>query len=122
MSTISSPGIGSGIDVQTIVSQLVELERAPLTQLKKAATSLQIQRPRHSWAGLRSFVADGDLVVGWDAQRPGFIWLAAQGGYGIQSAAGVSQLACALLLDQPVPEELLRQGVDPHRLAPARLR
>lgn len=88
----------------------------------EAATSLTIRRPRHSWAGLRSFVADGDLVVGWDNRREGFFWLAAQGGYGIQSAAGVSQLACAQLLDQPLPQTLLHQGVEPQHLAPARLR
>lgn len=86
------------------------------------ATTLSIRRPRHSWAGLRSFVSDGDLVVGWDNHQDGFYWLAAQGGYGIQSAAGVSQLACAQLLHQALPEELRSQGVDPQRLAPARLR
>lgn len=41
MGPISSPGIGSGIDVQAIVTQLVALERAPLTQLKTQATSIQ---------------------------------------------------------------------------------
>lgn len=41
MATISSPGIGSGLDVQSIVSQLVALEKAPLTQLKTQATSFQ---------------------------------------------------------------------------------
>lgn len=41
MSTISSPGIGSGIDVQTIVSQLVALEKAPLAQLETQASSIQ---------------------------------------------------------------------------------
>lgn len=41
MATISSPGIGSGLDVQSIVTQLVALEKAPLTQLKTQATSLQ---------------------------------------------------------------------------------
>jgi hypothetical protein len=28
---------------------------------------LQIRRPSHTWAGLRSFVPDGDMVIGWDA-------------------------------------------------------
>ncbi len=41
MATISSPGIASGLDIQSIVSQLVALEKAPLTQLKTQATSLQ---------------------------------------------------------------------------------
>ncbi len=41
MGPISSPGIGSGIDVQTIVTQLVALERAPLSRLRSQATSIQ---------------------------------------------------------------------------------
>jgi flagellar hook-associated protein 2 len=41
MATISSPGIGSGLDVQSIVSQLVALEKAPLKQLQTQATSFQ---------------------------------------------------------------------------------
>jgi len=41
MASISSPGIGSGIDVQSIVSQLVALEKAPLTQLEKTASSIK---------------------------------------------------------------------------------
>jgi len=41
MGPISSPGIGSGIDVQSIVSQLVKLEKAPLTQLQAQASSIK---------------------------------------------------------------------------------
>jgi flagellar hook-associated protein 2 len=41
MATISSPGIGSGLDVQGIVRQLVALERAPLQQLQTQASSFQ---------------------------------------------------------------------------------
>lgn len=41
MATISSPGIGSGLDVKSIVSQLVELERQPLTRLRVEAASVQ---------------------------------------------------------------------------------
>ncbi len=33
-----------------------------------------------SWAGLRTFAADGVPVVGEDPRRPGFFWLAGQGG------------------------------------------
>lgn len=35
MAGISSPGIGSGLDVQTIVSQLVALERRPIDQVNR---------------------------------------------------------------------------------------
>jgi flagellar hook-associated protein 2 len=41
MATISTPGVGSGLDVRSIVSQLVALEKQPLTQLQSKATSLQ---------------------------------------------------------------------------------
>lgn len=41
MASISSPGIGSGIDVQSIVSQLVALEKAPLTKLETQANSIK---------------------------------------------------------------------------------
>lgn len=88
------------------------------------ATTLQIRRPSHTWAGLRSFVADGELVVGWDASPtplPGFFWLAAQGGYGIQSAAGYSLLARNLILGEAVDVTLRAQGVDAAVLSPARV-
>jgi D-arginine dehydrogenase len=88
------------------------------------ATTLQIRRPSHSWAGLRSFVQDGELVVGWDASPrplPGFFWLAAQGGYGIQSAAGYSLLARNLILGEPLDAALTAQGVDAAKLSPARV-
>ncbi|WP_079227193.1 NAD(P)/FAD-dependent oxidoreductase [Pseudomonas putida] len=86
----------------------------------EAMTSLSIRRPSHTWAGLRSFVADGDLVIGFDPRMAAFFWLAAQGGYGIQSAAGASRLAADLLLGQPLCPSLTAQGVAPERLSPAR--
>ena len=41
MATISSPGIGSGLDVKSIVSQLVALEKQPLTKLKLQAATVE---------------------------------------------------------------------------------
>ena len=85
-------------------------------------TTFQIRRPSHTWAGLRSFVPDGDMVIGWDNHVPGFFWLAGQGGYGIQSAAGASLLAKRLLRGEPLGPELEAEGVEPQGLSPARLR
>jgi D-arginine dehydrogenase len=85
-------------------------------------TRFQIRRPSHTWAGLRSFVPDGDMVIGWDNHVPGFFWLAGQGGYGIQSAAGASLLARQLLRGEPLADELVREKVDVAGLSPARLR
>ena len=41
MATISSPGIGSGLDVRSIVSQLVAIERQPLGKLQVQAATVQ---------------------------------------------------------------------------------
>ncbi|UZG43521.1 flagellar filament capping protein FliD [Caldimonas thermodepolymerans] len=40
---ISSPGLGSGLDVTSIVEQLVALERQPIVQLKSQASKLSTQ-------------------------------------------------------------------------------
>ena len=64
---------------------------------------------------------DGDLVIGWDPAQEGFFGLAAQGGYGIQSAAGASLLARQLILGEPV-DALVAAGVDVDGLSPRRLR
>jgi D-arginine dehydrogenase len=88
----------------------------------ESVSTMTIRRPTSTWAGLRSFVPDGEMVIGFDASCPAFFWLAAQGGYGIQSAAGASALADALLRDTQLPEALRRHGVDPAALSPRRLR
>jgi flagellar hook-associated protein 2 len=42
-SGLSSPGVGSGLDVNSIVSQLVSLERRPITALQTSAQRIQTQ-------------------------------------------------------------------------------
>ncbi len=85
-------------------------------------TTLTIRRPRRTWAGLRSFVRDGEFAMGWDDAGDGFFWLAAQGGYGIQTAAAAGELAAALVRGETVPAGSTRQGVEPGLMAPTRLR
>ena len=41
MATISSIGIGSGLDINSIITKLVAIEQVPLNKLKTEATSLQ---------------------------------------------------------------------------------
>ena len=85
-------------------------------------TTLTIHRPRRTWAGLRSFVRDGEFVLGWDDADDRFFWLAAQGGYGIQTSAAAGELAASLLRGEPLPADLSRHGVDPGPMVPSRLR
>ncbi|EFF74603.1 FAD-dependent oxidoreductase [Achromobacter piechaudii] len=117
---LGSPANADPVAPHDVVAE--ELDVATGIYHIESATTLTIRRPSHVWAGLRSFVPDGDMVVGYDEGQPGFFWLAAQGGYGIQSAAGVSALAAALLLRQPLPVWLVDEGVAPSLLAPGRLR
>lgn len=72
MATISSPGIGSGLDIQSIVTQLVALEKAPLKQLQTQATSFQTKLS--TYGSIKSQVsALGDAAAklstnaGWNA-------------------------------------------------------
>ncbi|MBB5205909.1 flagellar hook-associated protein 2 [Inhella inkyongensis] len=43
MATITSAGIGSGLDVETLISRLVAAERAPISQLQQRTTGLKTQ-------------------------------------------------------------------------------
>jgi D-arginine dehydrogenase len=82
------------------------------------ATTLSIVRPRRSWAGLRSFVADGDLVGGFAPDHPDFFWVAAQGGYGIQTSAAMGEACANLALGRPLPAALVDAGLSAATLAP----
>jgi D-arginine dehydrogenase len=61
-------------------------------------TTLGISAVRQAWTGLRTQAADGVPVVGFDAEAPGFFWLAGQGGYGFQTSSGIAELAAGLIL------------------------
>ena len=82
------------------------------------ATTMTIRRPRRTWAGLRSFIADGDLVGGFAADAPGFFWVAAQGGYGIQTSAAMGEACANLALGRPLPSPLVDAGLSAAMLAP----
>ena len=117
--------LGSPANVDPTVPHDVrpeELDIATGIARIEAATTLTIRRPARTWAGLRSFVADGELVGGFDSAAPGFFWLAGQGGYGIQTVAAMGQACSALLLGQALPEPLVKLGISAAGLSPQRLR
>ena len=98
-----------------------ELDVAITVDRLETATTLQVRRIAHNWAGLRSFVADKSLVIGFDEGLEGFFWLAGQGGYGIQTAPAAAQVAAALITDGKLPDDVAAFGVKTEDLAPARL-
>jgi flagellar hook-associated protein 2 len=63
MSTISSVGIGSGLDANSIITKLVELEKQSLTSLKAKASVLGAQLS--AYGTIKSQVASlGDVAIG----------------------------------------------------------
>lgn len=98
-----------------------ELDIAIAIDRIQSMTTLTIRRPTRTWAGLRSFVADGDLVGGWDDQTEGLFWLAAQGGYGIQTSAAMGQACAALARRESIPQRIAAFGLTAEMLSPSRL-
>jgi D-arginine dehydrogenase len=88
-----------------------ELDVAIAVDRIETAARLQIRQVRRKWAGLRSFVADKSPVLGFAPDAPGFFWLAGQGGYGIQTAPAMGELAAALLRGLPVPAAMVDLGL-----------
>ncbi len=101
-------------------AQPEELDVAIAVDRVMSATTLQVRRIRRSWAGLRSFVADRTPVAGFAPESPGFFWLAGQGGYGIQTAPAMGELAAALVRGEGVPASLAEHGVTAEDLRPDR--
>jgi D-arginine dehydrogenase len=99
-----------------------ELDIAIAADRIQQATTLKLERIIRRWAGLRSFVADKTLVVGYDDDAANFFWLAGQGGYGFQTAPAVARCAAALVERQDLPDDVRRLGVAASHLAPARCR
>ncbi len=83
----------------------------------EAMVSEPVTRVESNWAGLRSFVADGTLVLGPDPSEPSFIWSAGQGGYGFQTAPAASQLVADLVMGTaPGLDTASVQALTPERL------
>ena len=99
-----------------------EMDIAICVDRLQTAADLPVRRVNRSWAGLRSFVADRAPVTGYDTSTPGFFWLAGQGGYGVQTAPAAARAMAALARREPLPADIVAEGVTAEALAPGRLR
>ncbi|MEQ8710580.1 MAG: FAD-binding oxidoreductase [Rhodospirillales bacterium] len=105
-------------------AQPEELDIAICVDRLQSATDLSVRHISHKWAGLRTFAPDRTPVVGYDKADNGFFWLAGQGGYGIQTAPAMAELAASLVLGKGVPERLAafdvrEEDLSPHRFTTA---
>ncbi|MGH8483473.1 MAG: NAD(P)/FAD-dependent oxidoreductase, partial [Pseudomonas sp.] len=116
---LGSPANADPVDPHDV--QPEELDIALGIYQIEEATTLSIRRPTRTWAGLRSFVADGDLVAGFDPAVPGLFWVAAQGGYGIQTSPAMGQASAALVRGEDLPQSLKAFGLNEAMLSPHRL-
>jgi D-arginine dehydrogenase len=101
-------------------AQPEEIDVATAVDRIETSTTLEIRRIKNKWAGLRSFVADKNLVVGYDDKVEGFFWLAGQGGYGIQTGEAAGRLAASLALRKGMPTDIAELGVTETALSPVR--
>jgi D-arginine dehydrogenase len=97
-----------------------ELDVAIGVDRVQAALDIDVKRVSHSWAGLRTFSPDRVPVVGFDAEVPGLFWCAGQGGYGIQTAPAMARAAAALAMHDPLPADVVAEGLSAGDLSPQR--
>ncbi|HIC80275.1 MAG TPA: FAD-binding oxidoreductase [Kiloniellaceae bacterium] len=117
---LASPGDETPMEPCDV--QPEELDIAVTVDRIERATTLKVRRIAHKWAGLRSFVADKSLVIGFDGAVEGLFWLAGQGGYGIQTAPAAARCAAALATGADLPGDVAKLGLTAEAIAPARLR
>ena len=97
-----------------------DVDVATAMQRVAEATTLPLRSVRSSWAGLRTFGPDGEMVIGPDPSEPTWVWCVGQGGYGIQSAPAVGRLTADLVLGR-VPGWLAGTGIDVSAVAADRM-
>jgi len=98
-----------------------DLDVAVAVERFEAATTIDVRRVTHTWAGLRSFVVDRTPVLGTDPELPGFVWAAAQGGYGIQTAPAAGACVAGIVTTGDIPPACAGFGLTRAALSPARL-
>jgi D-arginine dehydrogenase len=102
-------------------AQPEEIDVAITVERLERATTMPVRRIIRKWAGLRSFVADRVPVIGYAPDVDGFFWLAGQGGYGIETSAGLARCAAGLATGDGLPEDIRKLAIAERDLGPGRL-
>ncbi|WP_299354771.1 FAD-dependent oxidoreductase [uncultured Shimia sp.] len=77
-----------------------------------------VTRVESTWAGLRTFSPDRNLVLGPATDDASFFWVAGQGGYGFQTAPAASQLVADLVAGRsPELDATTLTALSPERYA-----
>jgi D-arginine dehydrogenase len=80
-------------------AQPEELDIAIAVDRFQKLTTVKVDRVHRSWAGLRTFLPDRTPAVGFDPGVSDFFWVVGQGGFGMQTAPALSDLAAHKLIN-----------------------
>lgn len=84
----------------------------------EAVSTEPVARVAGTWAGLRTFAPDRNLVIGFDPRDSAFFWQAGLGGYGFQTAPAASRLAADIISGKsPELEPDVVRALSPARFA-----
>lgn len=112
MATITSTGVGSGLDVNNIVSSLMALEQRPLTLLQKAASTMQTKIS--AFGTLKGQIASLGDVASKLADAKNWNPLRADSSDAAAASATVANTAVAgkysLVVDQLAQSQVLASG------------
>lgn len=89
-----------------------DLDVAIAVDRVNAATTFGLRSVHTAWAGLRSFVADREPVVGAWPDHPGFVFFAGQGGYGIQMAPALARTGADIVLGRVAASTIMSPRVN----------
>lgn len=103
-------------------AQPEEIDKAITVARFEEATTLKIKRIDHSWAGLRTFSPDGNPIIGWEPEQPGFFWVVGQGGYGIFTSPAIGRYAASLVTKSALPDSFATSTFPFNTLSPERFR
>lgn len=81
-----------------------DLDVAVCVERLHKRTRLRIRRITATWAGLRTFAADGLPVLGPHPDEPSFHWCAGLGGFGIMTAPAVAKIVADSILGHPASD------------------
>jgi D-arginine dehydrogenase len=102
-------------------AQPEEFDVAVAVDRIETATSMKVGRLKSRWAGLRTFAADHEAVIGPDPDNPAFVWYAGQGGSGVMASWAGGEACAALALGRQLPAAISDLDLTIGMISPARL-
>ena len=108
-----SPGDESEVPPADVKPDPLDIAR--VLDRVNAVTTLQLRSVQTSWAGLRTFAPDRLPIVGPHPDEPALFCFVGQGGYGIQMAPALAQVAAELFRTGTSSDAALAAAIDPGR-------